>query len=74
MQRLARETGGTYFEVSKDKPIDAIYSLIQEQLRTQYSIGYTPERNHAIGQYRQIRLTTNQPGLFVQTRAGYYAE
>ncbi len=74
MQRLARETGGTYFEVSKDNPIDAIYSLIQEQLRTQYSIGYRPERNHAIGQYRQIRLTTNQPGLFVQTRAGYYAE
>lgn len=74
MQRLARETGGTYFEVSKDNPIDAIFSLIEEQLRTQYSIGYTPERNNAMGQYRQIRLTTNQPGLFVQTRAGYYAE
>jgi VWFA-related protein len=74
MQRLAHETGGAYFEVSKDNPIEKIYASIEEQLRNQYSIGYTPERKDAVGRYRPIRLTTRQPGLLVQTRAGYYAD
>jgi VWFA-related protein len=47
MQRLARETGGAYFEVSKDNPIEKIYASIEEQLRNQYGIGYTPERKDA---------------------------
>ena len=74
MERLARETGGAYFEVSRENPIEKIYASIEEQLRNQYSIGYTPERNDARGRYRQIRLSTRQPGLLVQTRVGYYAE
>ena len=74
MQRLARETGGESFEVTKNRPIEKIYVSIEEQLRNQYSIGYTPERKDGGGRYRKIRLTTRQPGLLVQTRAGYYAE
>lgn len=74
MQRLAQETGGEFFELSKNRPIEQIYASIVEQLRTQYSIGYTPERKDGGGQYRKVRLTTRQPGLIVQTRAGYYAE
>jgi len=74
MQRLARETGGAYFQVSKSNSIEKIYATIEEQLRNQYSIGYVPERKGAGGRYRQIRLTTRQSGLMVQTRAGYYAE
>ena len=74
MQRLARETGGEYFEFSKDRSIEQIFASIEEQLRNQYSIGYTPERKDGGGQYRRIRLTTRQPGLTVQTRAGYYAD
>ena len=74
MQRLARETGGAYFEVSKNRPIEKIYASIEEQLRNQYSIGYTPERKDGGGQYRKILLKTRQPGLLVQTRTGYYAE
>jgi VWFA-related protein len=70
MERLARETGGAYFEVSRENPIEKIYASIEEQLRNQYSIAYTPERDDARGQYRQIRLSTRQPGLVVQTRTG----
>jgi VWFA-related protein len=68
IQRLARETGGAYFEVSKSNSIEKIYASIEEQLRNQYSIGYVPERKDPGGRYRQIRLTTKQPGLLVQTR------
>jgi VWFA-related protein len=74
MQRLARETGGAYFEVSKENSIEKIYASIEEQLRNQYSIGYVPERKDLGARYRRVRLTTRQPGLLVQARAGYYAE
>ena len=75
LERISKETGGRLFEVSKKEPIDQIYSQIEEELRNQYSLGYTPDRKaeDAAG-YRKILLTTKQKDLTVQTRAGYYAE
>src|ERR1017187_8848466 len=43
LRRISSETGGRFFEVSKRMPIDKVYEAIQEDLRSQYSIGYTPE-------------------------------
>ena len=72
LQRLSRETGGGFFEVSKKEPIDKIYDQIQDELRSQYSMGYTPDQNGARGEYHKIQLTTHQSGFIVQTRDGYY--
>jgi VWFA-related protein len=72
LQRIATETGGRFFEVSKRMPIDKVYEAIQEDLRSQYSIGYTPEGGANNGEYRRIHLTTRQKALVVQTREGYY--
>ncbi|HYL76655.1 MAG TPA: VWA domain-containing protein [Bryobacteraceae bacterium] len=73
LQRLSLETGGGFFEVSKKQNIDKIYDQIQEELRNQYSLGYTPDRADAGAGYRKIRLMAKQSGLIVQTRDGYYA-
>jgi VWFA-related protein len=73
MHQLAEETGGAFFEVTKDDPIENIYSRIEDALRNQYSIGYTPEPKGASGQYRKIKLSAKQPGRVVQTRQGYYS-
>jgi VWFA-related protein len=72
MQRLAEETGGGFFEVTAANPIDAIYAKIEDQLRNQYSIGYTPRRVDTDGKYRKLKLTTAQKGMVVRTRDGYY--
>jgi VWFA-related protein len=72
LQRLSRETGAHYFEVSKRLPIDKVYEALEEELRSQYSIGYTPDTKTAAGEYRHIHLTTKQKSLTVQTREGYY--
>lgn len=72
LQRIADETGGRFFEVSKRMPIDKVYEAIQEDLRSQYSIGYTPEGSPNNTEYRRIHLTTKQKGLVVQAREGYY--
>jgi VWFA-related protein len=73
LEKLSKETGGRLFAVSKKEPIDKVYSQIEDELRSQYSIGYTPEKDARLG-YRKIKLETKQKGLIVQTRAGYYAD
>lgn len=74
LERLSKATGGGAFQISKKQPLDQIYSRIEEELRSQYSLGYTPDQGVAGPGYRKIRLTTKQKGLVVQAREGYYAD
>jgi len=74
MRRLARETGGAYFEVSAAHPIDRTYTEIEDALRNQYALGYTPQSAGKPGQYHKIHLETKSRGLLVQTRDGYYSK
>jgi VWFA-related protein len=72
LQRISRETGGAFFEVSHAKPITAIYTRLEQELRNQYSIGYTSDSATPAEGYRKIHLAARQPGLHVETRDGYY--
>ena len=74
LQRISQETGGRFFEVTKKQTIDDIYDEIEQELRNQYSLGYTPDKASAASGYHRIALTTTQKDLIVQTRQGYYAE
>jgi VWFA-related protein len=74
LERMAKETGGAYYEVTKNQTIEAIYSQIEDALRNQYSIGYTPGRRAADGKYHKIKLTTTDHHLIVDARDGYYAK
>jgi len=73
LARISKETGGRLFEVSKKQPIDQIYASIQEELRNQYSLGFTPEKSDTAG-YHKLALKTKQKDATVQARDGYYAE
>ena len=73
LEQISSETGGRFFEVSKKEPLEKVYADIEEDLRHQYSLGYTPDRTEKAYGYRRIHLTTKQKGLIVQTREGYYA-
>ena len=74
MERICQETGGRLFEVSKKQPIDKIYGELQEELRNQYNLGYTPAKSDQGAGYRKIALATKQKDLKVQARNGYYAD
>ena len=73
LERMSKETGGRLFEVSKKQPIGDIYRIIAEELRNQYSIGYTPAADITPG-YHKIHLATKQKDMTVQSRDGYYAD
>ena len=74
LERLSKETGGQFFQVSNKEPLDQIYDQIQEELRSQYSLGYTPDRADSTPGYHKISLTTREKGLTVQARDGYYSD
>jgi VWFA-related protein len=73
LDRISRETGGRMFEVSKKEPIEQIYMTISEELRNQYSLGYTPGRDVAPG-YHKIHLVVKQKDMTVQARDGYFSD
>jgi VWFA-related protein len=73
MQRLAQDTGGSYFEVSKKLSIDQVYALIEEDLRSQYSLGYVSDRPAKGAEFRRIQLTVKRPGMVVHSRDRYWA-
>jgi VWFA-related protein len=72
LERIANETGGRYFQISKKDTVDDAYASIAEELRTQFILGYTPPKDQSSG-YHNIHLTTKNKDQQVQTRAGYYS-
>jgi VWFA-related protein len=71
LTQISAETGGRLFEVSKKQPMDQIYRQIEEELRSQYSLGYSPDPTTETG-YHKLRLTAKQKDIVVQARQGYY--
>jgi VWFA-related protein len=74
LERVSKETGGRFFEVSKKQTVGEIYDSIVEELRTQYSMGYTPDKDSTASGYHHVTLAVKKPDLTVQTRDGYYAD
>jgi VWFA-related protein len=71
LEQISEETGGRFFKASK-KDLDKIYAQIDEDLRNQYSLAYTPDKGNTVG-YHKIHLTVpNQKDLVVTARDGYY--
>lgn len=73
MSRMARETGGAYFEVTKKLNLEQTFDAIQTDLRSQYSLGYTPNPPVKEPQFRKIQVTVKRDDVIVEARNRYYA-
>lgn len=73
LKHMAEETGGRVFQVDRKNTLDNIFEQIQQEMRTQYSVGYTPTNGQKDGSYRKVDLRTHDKDLKVQVRKGYYA-
>jgi VWFA-related protein len=71
LKMLSRRTGGSSFEVDKNETLDQIYGKIEEELRSQYSLGYTPDSKARNG-YRRIKIGVRKKNMVVRGREGYY--
>jgi VWFA-related protein len=73
MQQLATQTGGRVINVGNNgKKLEEAFDQIQDELRTQYLVSYTPQNKTADGKFRKINIDCGK-GAQVQARKGYYA-
>ena len=76
LKRLAKATGGEDFLVESLPDVVPICAQIAHDIRSQYTLAYTPANKAQDRTYRVIRVKAKAPGhgaLVVRTRAGYYA-
>jgi VWFA-related protein len=74
MKKVAGETGGRVIEVGNDqRKLQTAFSQISNELRSQYSIGYTPTNSKLDGSFRKIEIRTKSKDQKIQARLGYYA-
>ena len=72
--RLSKDTGASFYEVSKKRGIEQIYQAIEEELRSQYNLGFISDQPNEISEFRTLKVSTKQKGLVVQSRERYWAK
>jgi len=71
INRFANETGGTSYYIDDVKDLSRIYSDIQNELRSQYVLGFYPSPDvKAGGKWREVTVQTAEGR--VKTIRGYY--
>ncbi len=73
LKKMSDETGGHVFKVDRRHPLDQVFKELQDEMRSQYSIGYTPTNDVKDGSYRKLDIKTSNKEYKVQARKGYYA-
>jgi VWFA-related protein len=73
LKRMSDQTGGRVFKVSRNHTLHDIFNQLQQELRSQYAIGYFPTNSAKDGTFRRIEIRTTNKNYRVQARAGYYA-
>jgi VWFA-related protein len=73
LRRMSTETGGRVFKVDRKYSLDDVFRELQEEMRSQYSIGYVPTNPAKDGSFRKIEIRVSNKDFKVQARKGYYA-
>lgn len=74
LDALTEATGAQAYYPRGLADVDRIAHQVAHDIRSQYTIAYTPSNQTLDGSFRQIRVVANGPGCpVVRTRTGYYA-
>ncbi len=74
LENLALRTGGRVFFPYSAEQLHHAFALIDEELRSRYSLTYTPTRKERDGKFRKIKVKLiKAKNLVVKHRKGYYA-
>ncbi len=71
MSKLAEQTGGRIIRVNRVDKMDKAFAEISDELRSQYSIGFSSTNPVNDGKFRRIELKSKD-GYKIQARRGYY--
>jgi VWFA-related protein len=73
LRKMSDETGGHAYRVDRSHTLDKVFTELQEEMRSQYLIGYTPLNDAKDGSYRKLDIKMANKDLKAQARKGYYA-
>ena len=71
MKAFAQDTGGRAFLSTDISELAGVYSLITQELASQYVLGYTSKNPKRDGSFRSVIVRV--PGMQTRTRSGYVA-
>ena len=79
LRELAQRTGGRAFFPGKKFDLNAAFTEIEQELRTQYLLAYSSTNKKRDGAYRKITIEITNPDLKkekleIRHRPGYYAK
>jgi len=73
MQQIAARTGGHAFEAKKPADLEAIYKIVDEEMRAQYLLTYTPDKADDEGGFHKVELKAKKEDLSISVPEGYFA-
>ena len=71
LKRIATETGGGYFELSKTDELNATFSRVADELHRQYVLGFTPATLD--GKDHKLNVVVTRAGMTARARKSYVA-
>jgi Ca-activated chloride channel family protein len=71
LKRLASETGGGYFELSRADQLTSTFTRVALELHSQYVLGFTPQSRD--GKTHKLEVLVKKPGMTARARKSYVA-
>jgi VWFA-related protein len=73
LKRMSEDTGGHLYRVDRKYTLDMIFDELQRELRSQYSVGYSPTNPNKDGSFRKLEIRPKNKDYRVQARKGYFS-
>jgi hypothetical protein len=70
---MSDATGGHVYKVGRNHSLNDVFQELQEEMRSQYSIGFSSTNEKRDGSYRKLEVRMANKDLKAQVRKGYYA-
>jgi VWFA-related protein len=70
---LTKASGGASYYPGDVAEVEALAEAVAQDIRSQFTIGYSPTNQNLDGTFRSIRVTAGGSKYTVRTRSGYYA-
>jgi Ca-activated chloride channel homolog len=71
LRKLAAETGGGYFELSRTDQLTSTFTRVALELHSQYLLGFPQESRD--GKMHKLEVRVKKPGMTARTRKSYVA-
>jgi Ca-activated chloride channel homolog len=73
LDQITKSTGGRLYRPTSFHDLEKTYVEVADELRHQYALYYSPLNKKRDGQFRQVKVETNDGSQSVSARIGYYA-